>query len=273
MDSNTLKSVVAHAGFDRRPLPEDAAHAAASTRGRVRRVLVLVDLAARGERAIRHARRISLESGAGLLAVHVIDGRVHFELDRPCDAPLAMALFGRGVPRASRRLDLMLARNGAAWAESRVLVGDDARALQALIGRWKPDLVVADARSARAHWATSALAGCRVELIDRKNEASPIARRIFEILKGEEKVVAEASATAGIGSRRLLVRALGLGVATLLLYMLLFANETAVLRYTGQGHWHFLLPVVIAFVFSFFHGAFTAKFWDVLGVKASGKRG
>ena len=31
------------------------------------------------------------------------------------------------------------------------------------------------------------------------------------------------------------------------------------------------LPVVAAFVFSFAHGAFTAYFWDVLGVKARRK--
>ena len=32
----------------------------------------------------------------------------------------------------------------------------------------------------------------------------------------------------------------------------------------------FFVPILLALVFSFVHGAFTSHFWDVLGVKAKG---
>ncbi|HPB76848.1 MAG TPA: hypothetical protein PLY96_16565, partial [Chromatiaceae bacterium] len=31
----------------------------------------------------------------------------------------------------------------------------------------------------------------------------------------------------------------------------------------------FLIPVVVAFVFSYFHGAFTGHFWETLGLRAA----
>lgn len=63
-------------------------------------------------------------------------------------------------------------------------------------------------------------------------------------------------------------RMLVLGVLTVGLYLALFLNEATVLEITRRGHWWFLAPVAIAFLFSFVHGAFTGLFWDVLGVKA-----
>jgi len=49
---------------------------------------------------------------------------------------------------------------------------------------------------------------------------------------------------------------------------MLFAFEADVIRLCKQGGWYFLFPVGVAFVFSYFHGAFTGMFWDVLGVQA-----
>jgi hypothetical protein len=63
-------------------------------------------------------------------------------------------------------------------------------------------------------------------------------------------------------------KAVGLGIASLVLYALLFGNEQMVIELTRQGKWTFIVPIAIAFVFSFVHGAFTGQFWDVLGVKA-----
>ncbi|MFN3077651.1 MAG: hypothetical protein ABT940_12370 [Alphaproteobacteria bacterium] len=64
------------------------------------------------------------------------------------------------------------------------------------------------------------------------------------------------------------IKLVSLGGLTLLLYAALFNYETSILEITGKGGWSFILPVSIAFVFSFFHGAFTGRFWDFLGVKA-----
>lgn len=63
------------------------------------------------------------------------------------------------------------------------------------------------------------------------------------------------------------LRTIALGVVSLVLYVLLFANEQAVLRLSIEGDWGFAVPIVIAFVFSFVHGAFTGGFWDMLGLK------
>jgi hypothetical protein len=65
-----------------------------------------------------------------------------------------------------------------------------------------------------------------------------------------------------------IIKTIVLGAVTLGLYAFLFANEEKILAATSQGKWSFFIPLGIAFVFSFAHGAFTAEFWDVLGVKA-----
>jgi hypothetical protein len=58
------------------------------------------------------------------------------------------------------------------------------------------------------------------------------------------------------------------GAVTALLYVSLFAFEEQVMGLTKQGHWTFIVPIAIAFLISYFHGAFTGGFWDVLGIKA-----
>jgi hypothetical protein len=40
----------------------------------------------------------------------------------------------------------------------------------------------------------------------------------------------------------------------------------------GRGGMYAVLPIVTAFLFSFFHGAFTGHFWTVLGVEAAKKK-
>lgn len=64
------------------------------------------------------------------------------------------------------------------------------------------------------------------------------------------------------------MKAILLGAVSLGLYVLLFTNETLVLDLAKQARWMFVVPVSIAFLFSFVHGAFTGAFWDALGIKA-----
>jgi hypothetical protein len=59
-----------------------------------------------------------------------------------------------------------------------------------------------------------------------------------------------------------------LGALSLALYVTLFSYEETILSLTSQGRWSFIIPISIAFIFSFAHGAFTGEFWDVLGIKA-----
>lgn len=52
------------------------------------------------------------------------------------------------------------------------------------------------------------------------------------------------------------------------LYMGLYVYEKDIIEWSTRGGWFFLVPLTIAFVFSFFHGKFTGDFWDFLGIKA-----
>lgn len=71
---------------------------------------------------------------------------------------------------------------------------------------------------------------------------------------------------------RALVVTLVLGAASLVLYTLLFVfadRLTELAHLTTQGHKAYaLVPLAIAMVFSFVHGAFTGHFWDLLGLRA-----
>ncbi len=67
---------------------------------------------------------------------------------------------------------------------------------------------------------------------------------------------------------KMMTRAALYGLVSLALYFLLYFFEDAILEFTARGGWYFIAPVAIAFVFSYFHGAFTSHFWDTLGIKA-----
>jgi uncharacterized membrane protein YedE/YeeE len=74
------------------------------------------------------------------------------------------------------------------------------------------------------------------------------------------------------GSPRALVVTLGLGAASATLYFLLYLYsdtlpELAAATRKGEKLYAFI-PLVIAMVFSFVHGAFTGAFWDLLGLRA-----
>jgi hypothetical protein len=71
-------------------------------------------------------------------------------------------------------------------------------------------------------------------------------------------------------------RAVVFGAASIVLYGLMFAYADELVelaRRTRQGEKAlFAVPIVIAFVFSYVHGAFTGYFWDVLGLKPAQKK-
>ncbi len=69
-------------------------------------------------------------------------------------------------------------------------------------------------------------------------------------------------------SGKQLVRALIFAVLSIVLFSLLYVFEPELISSSSKGGWYFLVPVAIAFVFSYVHGAFTAHFWDLLGIKA-----
>jgi len=64
---------------------------------------------------------------------------------------------------------------------------------------------------------------------------------------------------------------IALGVMSVVIYGLLYIFSSDLVhlaQLTHQGdHTFFFVPVVIALLFSFVHGAFTSHFWDAMGVK------
>ena len=80
-----------------------------------------------------------------------------------------------------------------------------------------------------------------------------------------------ASNTVGQSPRAVVVT-LVLGAASAALYFLLFlfsdtVPELATATRQGEKLYAFV-PLIIAMVFSFVHGAFTGQFWDLLGLRA-----
>lgn len=71
-----------------------------------------------------------------------------------------------------------------------------------------------------------------------------------------------------LDSKRIALQTMLFGAISVVLYLLLYLYADSILEYSRRGHWFFVVPVGIAFVFSVVHGNFTGHFWDLFGVKA-----
>jgi hypothetical protein len=61
----------------------------------------------------------------------------------------------------------------------------------------------------------------------------------------------------------------GWGAVSGSLYLLLYLHEKEIMEnFTRTDGFYPALPILTAFVFSIAHGAFTAYFWEVLGIRA-----
>lgn len=73
--------------------------------------------------------------------------------------------------------------------------------------------------------------------------------------------------------KRPLIPTLLFGAASIALYVLLFVYSDQFVEWaqrTQSGEkLLFIIPVVVAFVFSYFHGAFTGYFWESIGLRAA----
>lgn len=62
------------------------------------------------------------------------------------------------------------------------------------------------------------------------------------------------------------------GIVSAGLYIALLLNQGFLNSNFGKGGLFAFLPIITAFIFSFFHGTFTGHFWTMLGVEASKKK-
>jgi F0F1-type ATP synthase assembly protein I len=67
------------------------------------------------------------------------------------------------------------------------------------------------------------------------------------------------------------MKALLFGVVSIALYVSLLGNQDFLNGTFSKGGFYAFLPIITAFVFSFFHGSFTGHFWTVMGVEAAKK--
>jgi len=71
--------------------------------------------------------------------------------------------------------------------------------------------------------------------------------------------------------KRPYIKAILWGIVSAGMYIALFVKEDLINEYFGKGGVYALLPILMAFLFSFVHGNFTGLFWSALGVEASKK--
>jgi len=64
------------------------------------------------------------------------------------------------------------------------------------------------------------------------------------------------------------VKSLVSGVASVVLYYMLFLNEGIINANFARGKFYALLPIATAFLFSIAHGTFTGAFWELFGIEA-----
>lgn len=80
-----------------------------------------------------------------------------------------------------------------------------------------------------------------------------------------------------MSDKRPIVATVLTGCVSLGLYALLFLYSdwfVELARRTREGeHMLFVAPLLVAFVFSYVHGAFTGYFWDSIGLRASSRIG
>ena len=89
----------------------------------------------------------------------------------------------------------------------------------------------------------------------------------------EKPMGTTATATAPTSKISMATRsAILFGIASVGLYFLLFVFNDEIrlaAEATSRGDKSlFFIPIIIAFIFSIVHGAFTGHFWEALGVKA-----
>jgi hypothetical protein len=63
-----------------------------------------------------------------------------------------------------------------------------------------------------------------------------------------------------------------MGIISIALYAALLLKQDLINETFAKGGWFALLPIITAFIFSYFHGSFTGNFWTVLGVEAARKK-
>ena len=63
-----------------------------------------------------------------------------------------------------------------------------------------------------------------------------------------------------------------MGIISIALYTTLLLKQDQVISIFAKGGLYALLPIITAFVFSYFHGSFTGHFWTVLGIEAARKK-
>lgn len=106
-----------------------------------RRILVPLFNHGQGESLLCALQDIVADTHPQVMVVRLIDTDRVIEPDGPA-ATLPAERAARQASDAMRQLDLLLARMGFGWVESRVIWRDPAAQLRTLVHEWQPDLVI-----------------------------------------------------------------------------------------------------------------------------------
>ncbi|MDA8215882.1 MAG: hypothetical protein M0Z64_11505 [Nitrospiraceae bacterium] len=77
---------------------------------------------------------------------------------------------------------------------------------------------------------------------------------------------------SGYGKKKPVGKMAIMGIVSIALYAAMLLNQDIINDYLGSGGLYAVLPIAIAFIFSFVHGSFTGDFWTVMGVEAAKKK-
>ena len=70
------------------------------------------------------------------------------------------------------------------------------------------------------------------------------------------------------GKKKPYIKAAIFGIVSIALYVTLLNKQEFLNGTFSKGGLYAFLPIVTAFIFSFFHGSFTGHFWTVLSARA-----
>lgn len=73
------------------------------------------------------------------------------------------------------------------------------------------------------------------------------------------------------GKKKPYMKAAVYGIISIALYVMLLNRQDLINGTFTKGGLYAILPIVTAFIFSYFHGSFTGHFWTVMGIEAAKK--
>lgn len=203
-----------------------------------RRILVVGSKSGFGANIVQHCVPLAQRLKYDLIAVSV-------------DTKFEGKIFKRRSAESANALIAEAFRNGI-HCEHMVRTGDMMSVVEDVIHELKRiELVVVDSKENEEKIRDLSVPVASVHPNTNNKKGDVTMRTATEILKP-----------------RPLVKVVGYGIVSAVLYAAVFMNADTVMQYFTKGGWFATLPIATVMVFSFAHGAFAHNLWSLLGIEA-----